>query len=117
MKAKSLVLFASAALPFAAAFGQNNAEPTGPQGTLGYGNSAPGVSVPDRNRDRVNSTDGYRARDRRSDPGAPMYGASPSGGASVSPQYDRDTDRSVRQRARNRYDGPSWETNPPVPAQ
>ena len=119
MKAKSLVLFASAAaLPFAAAFAQNNAEPSGPQGTGWYGNSAP-FAVYDRNRDGVISADEYPVRDPRLEPRAPGYADTPAAGATVSPQYDRERSRMNtrdERRARNRYDGFSADTNPPTPA-
>jgi len=83
MKLKSLVLFASAMLPFGTALAQNNAEPSGPQGTGRYGNSAPFAAF-DRNGDGVIS------RDEQTSAGAT--------------------------RSSGPYSGPSWETNPPVPA-
>ena len=118
MKVKSLLVFASAAaMPFAAAFAQNGPTPSGPQGTGWYGYDA---RMLDRNGDGVISADEYAAyRDSRVDPRAPAYGT-PSTGATVSPQYDRSTDRRLitrdDRRARYPYDGFSADTNPPVPA-
>jgi len=108
MKVKSLLVFASAAaMPFAAAFAQNNSTPSGPQGTGWYGNLSPFAAY-DRNGDGVITADEYAA----------AYGT-PSGGATISPQYDRNANRAIRRderRTRNPYDGFSADTNPPTPA-
>jgi hypothetical protein len=119
MKVKTLVVFASAAaLPFAAAFAQNNAEPGGPQGTAWYGNPAP-LAPYDLNRDGFISSEEYSAARAPVDPRAPVYGT-PSAGATVSPQYDANAERRMitrdERRARYPYNGFSADTNPPVPA-
>ncbi len=121
MKVKRLLVFASAAaVPFAAAFAQNNSTPSGPQGTGWYGNLSP-FAVYDRNGDGVITADEYAAaRDRGVEPAAPAYSPTPSAGATLSPDYDRSTDRRIIRRdephARYPYNGFSADTNPPVPA-
>ncbi len=128
MKVKSLLVFASAAaMPFAAAFAQNNSTPSGPQGTGWYGNVSP-FAVYDRNGDGVITADEYTASGVAVAPGAPAYGTSPSSaynapsaGATIAPGYDRGTDRRVivpdDRRARYPLNGFSADTNPPVPPQ
>jgi hypothetical protein len=90
MKAKTLVACAltAAALPLAPALAQN-AEPSGPQGTGWYGARNAAVPTPQA----VQPADAYTTPRR----------------------VPQDTRRSTRQRGS--YDGPSWETNPPAPAQ
>jgi hypothetical protein len=102
MKAKTLVacVLTASALPLAPALAQLGPQPSGPQGTGAYGaaNAAvpePQIVVPAETyvaplpEDRVNrgATVDQRAYERR-----PMRG-------------------------RGMYDGPSWATNPPAPAQ
>ena len=117
MKVKTFFVFASAAaLPFASAFAQN-AEPGGPQGTAWYGNSGP-FAVYDLNRDGFISAEESAAANVRVEPRAPADGT-PSAGATISPQYDRNAERRItrdERRARYPYSGFSADTNPPVPA-
>lgn len=114
MKLKTLVVFVSAAaLPFTAAFAQNNAEPGGPQGTAWYGYPAP-LAVYDLNRDGFISSEERAAVGVRVDPNAAAYGT-PSVGATVAPTERRVIARDDR-RARYPYNGHSADTNPPVPA-
>ena len=103
MKVKTLVVSAcAAALPFAAAFAQNNAEPGGPQGTAWYGNPGP-LAVYDLNRDGIITAEERAATTVR-----------------VEPRYDARTERRVitrdERRARYPYNGFSADTNPPAPA-
>ncbi len=119
MKVKSLLVFASAAaLPFASAFAQNNAEPGGPQGTQWYGYDAPSAAVLDRNNDGVISADEHAMRDLPVERRAPAYGT-PSAGGTLSPQYDRSQERAMTRGERRRfvYQGHSADTNPPAPPQ
>ncbi|TAK83665.1 MAG: hypothetical protein EPO20_17195 [Betaproteobacteria bacterium] len=130
MKVKRPLVFvfaSAAAMPFAAAFAQNNAMPSGPQGTGSYGNVSP-FAVYDRNGDGVITAGEYPPRSMAVAPSAPGYSASPpasaygtpSAGATLAPDYDRGTDRRVGvpddQRARYPINGFSADTNPPVPA-
>ncbi|OGA56642.1 MAG: hypothetical protein A3G81_10265 [Betaproteobacteria bacterium RIFCSPLOWO2_12_FULL_65_14] len=121
MKAKTIVVFASAAvLPLGAAWAT---QPTGPQGTGWYGYNAPSFATLDRNGDGVISADEYATANLRAERRAPAYG-SPSAGATIPPGYDRNGDGVISRdempagdvRSSGPYSGPSWETNPPVPA-
>lgn len=122
MKVKRLVVFAAAAaMPFAAAFAQNNSTPSGPQGTGWYGNVSPFAAY-DRNGDGVITADEYSPRGMAAAPSAPAsaYGT-PSAGATLAPDYDRRTDRRAvgrdERRAPYPFNGFSADTNPPVPPQ
>ena len=105
MKVKTLIACAvtATALPFASAFAQNNAEPSGPQGTGWYG--APNAAYP-----------------APQDNGAYGYDAS----RNAVPQSERRdvrmmpwrTDRTNERPARTQrwvYQGFSADTNPPAP--
>lgn len=110
MKAKTLIACAvtASALPFAAAFAQNNAAPSGPQGTGWYGAPNAAVPVPQgeasaqwRGDNPYRADSQYQYQDRaqqRAD------------------MYNRDRDARVRQRDWMVYNGFSADTNPPVPA-
>jgi hypothetical protein len=92
MKAKTLVVcvLTASALPLAPALAQQGPQPSGPQGTGSYGAPNAAAAVPQT----VSPTD---------------HGA-----------YERDQQRGDMRRPmreRGMYDGPSWETNPPAPAQ
>jgi len=87
MKAKTLFACAlTAAALPLAPVLAQNAEPSGPQGTCWNGARNAAVPAPQA----VQPADAYETR------------------------VPQDTRRPKRQR--NRYDGPSWETNPPAPA-
>ena len=89
MKAKTLIACAVTAsvLPFAA-LAQNNAQPTGPQGTGWYG--APNAARPTPQENQM---------------------AEPNAG-----RIERRADTRERYRDRRAYDGFSADTNPPTPA-
>ena len=90
MKAKTVVacVLTASALPLATALAQGP-EPSGPQGTGGYG--APNAAVPVPQVPGATTDERYYERDmRRGDARRPM-------------------------RQRGVYDGPSWSTNPPAP--
>lgn len=122
MKVKTLVVFASAAaLPLGAAWAT---QPTGPQGTGWYGYNPASLAMLDRNGDGVISAEEYAAANPSAERRAPAYGA-PSAGGSIPPRYDRNGDGVISRdeqtstgatRSSGPYSGPSWETNPPVPA-
>jgi len=88
MKAKTFVVCALAAAALPLAPAlAQNAEPSGPQGTGWYGATNAAAPAPQV----VRPADPYAAR------------------------VPQDTRRPVRERGN--YDGPSWATNPPAPAQ
>jgi hypothetical protein len=112
MKAKTLIACAltAAALPLAPALAQN-AEPSGPQGTGGYGARLAQNAEPSGPQ----GTGAYGARSGAipqavapTDPYATQQSARPA-----QPYSSQEPRQPVR--GRGSYDGPSWETNPPAP--
>jgi len=110
MKAKTFVacVLTASALPLAPALAQN-AEPSGPQGTGWYGAPNGAVPVPQAVPPTVAPSDAYLT---------PIPQDNVGQGATVEQRaYGRDMQRDEmrRPRARGKYDGPSWSTNPPAP--
>ena len=104
MKVKTLIACAitATALPFASAFAQNNAEPSGPQGTGWYG--APNAAYP---APQDNGAYGYDAS-RNTVP------QSERSDARMMPWRNRTDERPARTQ-RWVYQGFSADTNPPAP--
>lgn len=109
MKAKTFVacVLTASALPLAPALAQLGPQPSGPQGTGAYGAANAAVPVPQA---VVPADTRY---------GAAMPEDSVNRGATLEQgTYGRDWRRSDERRTtRGMYDGPSWATNPPAPAQ
>lgn len=113
MRVKSLVASAAiaAALPLGPVLASGSAtNPSGPQGTGWYG------IVDPLERNGAISTDERTAAGAGAGASAPAAAYDRDGDGVISPSERAAAAADVRGERRRSYSGPSWATNPPVPA-